>query len=258
MTGGRPGSPVVMPPRDATNPSADLEQRNEFVRAFVEHAAEVPASERLSVRWPTLMTITALVAVGAIVVGVFWSLIHPLKPGDKGPGGQKIKPAPLKVVSWAATAGWDCGAAADRGFTAEGRDGDWHTAGTGGWTQDGCHGTYATVPLRSMQARNSAQSALWWFRPPQGTGSCRIAVHVPAAAPGVARTATVAYSVMPGSGGVAYAHFTVDAATHAGAWVDAGSFPVQNELAVRLDPAQSRGSRASLLPLGQMKVNCGG
>ncbi|WP_433385968.1 hypothetical protein [Micromonospora sp. KLBMP9576] len=259
MTGIRSGPPVVMPPRDPGAPSAKLTQRNEFVRAFVEHATEVPASERLTVRWPTLMTVTALVAVVAIVVGVFWNLIRPLKPGDRRPDGRAVAPAPARVDRWAAVAGWDCAATPDRGFTAEGRDGDWRTVGSGGWAQDGCRGMYATAPLRTMRDEKSRQSALWWFRPPTGTRACRIFVHVPAAAPGVPRAGDVAYSVMPGAGSVAYAHFTVDVGAQAGRWVDVGSFPVnQTELAVRLDPAGSRGDRDSRLMLGQLKVDCGG
>ena len=254
MTATRPGPPVVMPPRDTGNPSADLEQRNSFVRAFVEYAAEVPASERLTVRWPTLMTVTALVAVGAVVVGVFWSLIHPLRPGEQGPQGQKVKPPAPKVVNWASVAGWDCAAAADRGFTAEGRDGDWRTASTGGWTQDGCHGTYAVVPLEVMREKGSRRSARWWFKPPKEARTCRIAVHVPAA-PGIVPTGTVGYSVS-GSGGAVYANFTIDVSRQAGAWVEAGSFPVQNELTVSLDAAKSRGRSDGRLLLGQMKADC--
>ncbi|MEU8210345.1 hypothetical protein AB0B85_14230 [Micromonospora sp. NPDC049044] len=259
MTGTRSGPPVVMPPRDPGAPSAKLTQRNEFVRAFVEHAAEVPASERFMVRWPTLMTVTATVAVVTIVVGVFWSLIRPLKPGDRRPDGQSVTPHSARVDKWSAVAGWDCAPVPDRGFTAEGRDGDWRTVGSGGWAQDGCRGMYATAPLRAMQGENSGQSALWRFQPPKGTRACRIAVHVPEASPGVLRAGEVAYSVLPGAGSVEYAHFTVDFGTQAGRWVDVGSFPVnQTELAVRLDPARSRGERDSRLMLGQLKVDCGG
>lgn len=259
MTDTRSGPPVVMPPGDPDAPSAKLAQRTEFVRAFVEHAAEVPASERFMVRWPTLMTVTALVAVVTIVVGVFWSLIRPLKPGDRRPDGSSVVPTAARVARWTAVAGWDCTAAADRGFAAQGRDGDWRTMGSGGWAQDGCRGMYATVPLRAMRVEKSGQSAVWWFRPPGGTRACRIAVHVPPVAPGVPRPGELAYAVVSGTGGAAYAHFTVDLTDQSGGWVDVGSFPVsQTELGVRLDPVRSRGGGDSRLPLGQMKADCGG
>lgn len=87
MTGNREDrgpTAVVMPGSGVRTPSAAIAQRSEFVRAFVEYAGDKPASERLTVRWPTLITVTALVAVGAVVVGIFWNLIDPLQPGEKG------------------------------------------------------------------------------------------------------------------------------------------------------------------------------
>jgi hypothetical protein len=94
------------------------------------------------------MTVTALAAVGAIVVGVFWTLIHPLKPGETRngtPSGVVRPKGPVK--NWAGVAGWDCAAAADRGFDAQGRNEQWRTQPSAAWRQDGCHGTIATLPM---------------------------------------------------------------------------------------------------------------
>ncbi|MFG1610439.1 hypothetical protein [Actinoplanes sp. NPDC049265] len=257
----QPATPrVVMPPADARTASAALSQRREFVRAFVEHAAEVPASERHTVRWPTLITVTALVSVGAIVVGVFWTLIRPLKPGETRagvPSGVVVPTGPVKT--WTGTAGWDCAAAADRGFDVQGRTAQWRTLPSGAWRQDGCHGTFATLPLPSSKNDRASFTAVWWFTPAQGMRTCEFSVYVPAARPDVEAAERANYSVQSGGGGgTPYADFTVTHSGHAGRWVAGGSFPVQQgQIAVKLVIKGNEGGRGSVVVLGQTRVNCG-
>jgi len=250
---------------EVANASTALSQRNEFVRAFVEHAAEKPASERMMVRWPTLITVSAVAAVAAVVVGVFWSLIKPLKPGEKlkGPDGSVMaKPLP-KPKHWSGVAGWDCTAAADRGFEAQGRNGDWRRMNLGGWAQDGCRGTYTIAPvLTGDDAKRQAQTAVWWFGA-AGMKTCRISVYVPPAGsvtPSADLATKASYSVMAGDGGTSYADFTVNQSTAGenGGWTPVGAFPVHDgRLSVRLNPT-GNAKPGSWLAMAQMKVDCDG
>ncbi|GAB2943616.1 hypothetical protein GCM10027280_35330 [Micromonospora polyrhachis] len=255
------GTSVVMPTPDEASAPAAIAQRSEFVRAFVEHAGDPPASERLTVRWPTLITVSALVCLGTLVVGVFWGLLRPMPDAEKeaarraasGPNGAPSAGAP---TTWTAVAGWDCAAATDRGFDAQGRSAGWQTMPSGGWAGDGCHGTFAILPIPDKKENGTPQSANWWFTPPSGMNSCRVSIHVPGA--GYPSAKTVRYSMRAGGNGTPYAVFTVNQAENLGKWVDVGSYPVhQNQIAISLDPTDASGARASRVVLGQIRVHCG-
>ncbi|GGK78716.1 hypothetical protein GCM10012284_10760 [Mangrovihabitans endophyticus] len=253
---GRDRRTVLMPSTRSDDASAAITQRSEFVRAYVEHAGARAASERLTVRWPTLITVTALVSVGALVVGIFWSLIDPPETSAAPAATAKPSAAPS---SWTAVAGWDCATGADRGFSAQGRTGDWRTAPAGGWSQDGCHGTYETVPTASAGSTGSSgQSGTWWFAPPVGLDHCRISAFVPAPSSTSRPVAQARYAVLAGSGADAYATFGLDQRAGTGRWTEVGSFPVhEQKIAVRLDAAGNTGAAGSRLAMAQMKVTCG-
>jgi hypothetical protein len=247
-----PARPVAVaaPPAPEHRASAEVSQRREFVRAFVEHAAERPASERLTVRLPTLITVTALVVAGTVVVGVFWNLMRPMSAEQKAAfKGTTVAPSARPSGTFAGVAGWDCEPATDRGFDAKGRTAQWRTAGDGGWAQDGCHGTAVTLP---RPGKTGTQTATWWFTPGETIRSCRVGVYVPKSGEGLATKAK--YSVTAGASGTPFANFTVDQDAHAGTWFDAGEYPVHgNQLAIALDAADTSGDRVAF---GQMKVTC--
>ncbi|WP_422747563.1 hypothetical protein [Micromonospora sp. WMMD1219] len=237
--------------------SEALSRRSQFVRAFVEHAAARPASERATVRLPTLITVTALVAVGAVVVGVFWNLVKPMSAAEKAAfkGKSSASSAPRPAEPFNAVAGWDCEARADRGFEAQGRTGQWRTIGTGGWRQDGCRGTFATLPLPVGQ-RTPAQTSTWSFSTGERTTSCQVGIYVPEV-PGATLADRVKYTITAGGAGTPYANFTVDQHKAAGTWFDAGTFPVnRNEIAVRLDAKDASGVEQAQIVLAQVRVNC--
>ncbi|MET8118548.1 hypothetical protein [Micromonospora sp. NPDC005189] len=237
--------------------SEELSQRSQFVRAFVEHAAARPASERMTVRLPTLITVTALVAVGAVVVGVFWNLLKPISPAQKAAfkGKAPASSAPPPVTGFTAVAGWDCEARADRGFDAQGRTGEWRTIGAGGWKEDGCRGTSATLPLPTAE-QTGAQTSTWSFSTGERITSCQVSVYVPAV-PGTTLANRVKYTITTGTSGTAYANFTIDQHKAAGTWVGAGTFPVnRNQIAVRLDAKDASGAKQARIVLAQTRVNC--
>jgi hypothetical protein len=237
--------------------SEELSRRGQFVRAFVEHAAARPASERMTVRLPTLITVTALVAAGAVVVGVFWNLVKPMSPAQKAAakGKAPASAAPRPVVGFTAVTGWDCEAGADRGFEAQGRTGQWRTVGTGGWTRDGCHGTFATLPLPTA-AQAGSQRSTWSFRTTAGVTSCQVSAYLPAVT-GARLADHVKYTITTGTSGTPYANFTLDQSQAAGSWLSAGTFPVhQNQIAVRLDAKETTGAAQARIVLAQMRVTC--
>jgi len=250
---------VAAPPAPEHRASAEVSQRREFVRAFVEHAAERPASERVTVRLPTLITVTAAVAVGALVVGVFWHLVRPMTPQQKAAAkGTTVAPSVLPTGTFDAVAGWDCEAAADRGFDARGRIGAWRTIGKGGWSQGGCHGTAVTLPRPASRDGRAAtgQSATWWFTPGPNIRSCAVSVYLPKTGSALVSKAT--YMVGAGATGTPFASFTVDQDANAGKWFDAGTYPVhQNQLAVSLDASNTSGASNARVVFGQARVNCG-
>jgi hypothetical protein len=256
---GNRGGTVVMVTSDAPGAPGAIAHRSEFVRAFVEHAGARPASERIMVRWPTLMTVTALVAVGTLVVGIFWSLVSPAKDPRKQAAAQAPNGVPSAGTpsTWTAVAGWDCTAAPDHGFEATGRAADWRTVMTGGWNKDDCRGAFQSIPVPAANDdKGSQQAASWWFTPPVGINSCRISVYVPVG--GGRLASAVKYSVSANAGGTPYGRFTTNQARNASRWVDAGTYPVQqNRIAVAMSPVDTEAATSTRIALAQMKVNCG-
>ncbi|GAA0587430.1 hypothetical protein GCM10010172_85690 [Paractinoplanes ferrugineus] len=211
----------------------------------------------MTVRLPTLITVTALVAVGAVVVGVFWNLVKPMSPAQKAAfkGRAPATSAPPPVVGFNAVTGWDCEAGADRGFEARGRTGQWRTIGAGGWKQDGCHGTFETLPLPAA-AQPGSQTSTWSFRTGKGITSCQVGVYVPAV-PETRLADHVKYTITTGTSGTPYANFVLDQSRTAGTWASAGTFPVhQNQIAVRLDAKDAAGPGEARIVLAQVRVNC--
>ena len=199
--------------------------RGEFVQAFVEHVGPRPASERMAVRLPAVLIVAALTAVGAVVVGVFWHLISPTKPAAAGPNG-----GAAQRITYRAVAGWDCVAGNDHGFDAQGRSASWRTLPSGGWREDGCHGTYESIPMSGQASVDDpAQYARWWFTPSSGT--CAVSVYVPDVPRDSPEAAADAahYTISTGQGGAPLAEFAVDQTKNRGQWFAAGAFPVKDK-----------------------------
>ncbi|WFE48829.1 hypothetical protein O7617_00175 [Micromonospora sp. WMMD1155] len=233
--------PVETPARRA------VRLRSEFVAAFVEHAGPVPASERRSVTFPTLITVTAVVLLLTLLVGVFWGLIR----GDKD--------GKARVPSYTAFAGWGCAGAADHGFEPHGRTTQWRTVAQGGWATNGCNSTFQTIPLSGSDEDAGQQYVQWWFAPTTGN-QCRVQVYVPKSSSPADTWATAAqYAVLSGRTGTAYANFTLDQSGSSGRWVDGGTFPLRGgELAVRLTNSGVPKRSGDRIAVSAMQVTCGG
>ncbi len=226
-----------------------LRLRSEFVSAFVEHAGPVPASERRTVTLPTLITVTAVVSLITVVVGVFWSLVEPAEPENA---------AAASAPKYVAVAGWGCTEATDHGFEAHGRTAGWRTVASGGWASDGCRSTFETIPMSGKAGADLAgQYADWWFTPSAGS-QCLIQVYVPKTGSPADTAATAAhYEVIAGRTGEAFATFTIDQSRNGGRWVDAGSFPPHgSEFAVKLTDRGVPAKSGDRIAVSALRVTC--
>ncbi len=117
-------------------------QRREFVRSFVEQAWARPGTDRPVSRVQVALMVTMGVLVLAMLTGVVLQLLRPV-PLDKPAVTEPVSAAP----TYAAVSGWDCETGPDRGFDVAGRTAAWYTVATGGYAEDGCHGTFEAIPL---------------------------------------------------------------------------------------------------------------
>jgi hypothetical protein len=225
--------------------------RAEFVSAFVEHAGDVPASERPTVSFSTLMTVTAVVSALTIVAGVFWTLLK----GDD----ESSSVSASGSTAYVAVAGWGCTGATDRGFDAIGRDKTWQTVATGGWASDGCRGEFETIPMTGRKSTdNPRQYVQWWFSPSSGS-QCEVEIYIPKSSSAADTGADAAhYEVLAGRTGAAYAEFVVDQSTNTARWVKAGSFPLHgSELAIKLTDRGVPAKPGYRLAISALRVTCG-
>jgi hypothetical protein len=240
-------------PMDQQRPSTARAVRRDFVSAFIENARSQPGRDRPTARAPVLLTVAASSAALALIVGLVWRLMYPPKPASHESSTQQL-------AEYVAVSGWDCAGSTDHGFEAHGRDDTWQTINTGGWTDDGCHGTFAAIPMSaSADGARIDQYALWWFATNLTEGRCEVQVYLPEAGdPSSAAGKPATYQVLDGRSGAAYAGFKLDqTATHG--WVSAGTFPAPHgQIAIRLTNVGVAPMPGGRLAVTQTKVNCTG
>jgi hypothetical protein len=198
--------------------------------------------------------VTTVAAVLALAAGVVLQLIFPIKltpavaSTPAAPGGS----------TYTGVAGWDCPATATAGFEAAGRQASWRTIATGGWAQDGCHGTFQVMPYTgSATASANDPSAVWWFVPRPAT-RCRMSVYVPDEQPATYRPAGSAqFYLMAGRGGQRFAQFTLDQSVKRGSWVEVGTYSVSpNGIAVLMVGQGLAASPDTMLAITQVRAAC--
>jgi hypothetical protein len=231
-------------------------QRREFVDAFVEQTWARPDADRPVARVQIVVLVATMAAVAAVVVGVVQHLINPTKPAATA------APRPVPTVQpYGAVSGWDCGTSADHGFDATGRTAQWLTVSRGGWSKNGCHGTFEAIPMSGDADKDSQnQFVVWWFVPSAGTNRCQILVYIPAPDNPLDSAATAAhFVVLAGRNGTEFAQFTIDQTKGLGSWKSAGTYPVnQGGLAVKLVNRGAPANPRARLSVTQVKVACSG
>jgi hypothetical protein len=230
-------------------------QRREFVDAFVEQTWARPDADRPVARVQIVVLVATMAAVAAVVVGVVKHLINPATPAAAAP-----RPVPM-VQPYSAVSGWDCGNATDHGFDANGRTAQWLTMPTGGWSKDGCHGTFEAIPMSGDAGRDSPnQYVVWWFQPGAGTNRCQVEVYVPAPDnPSDSAAAAAHFAVLAGRNGTEFAQFAIDQTRGRASWTPAGTYPVnQGGLAVKLVNRGAPATPRARLSVTQVRVTCTG
>lgn len=235
-------------------PGLTRQERREFVRAYAEHVWAHPGSERPTARLLTVAIVLTIVTVMTVLVGVGLELVFPsMPPATAVP----LRTPPATVYT--AVSGWDCAGAGDRGFEITGRTAEWRTVATGGWAEDGCHGTFEAIPLSGNDSQETpGQAAVWWFVPGPGYARCELAIYVPKPVRAQDAAATRAtYAIRAGRGGGPVGEFVVDQTAMAGKWVSAGTFPSGPEgLAIRIGNRGAPASGDVRLALAQARITC--
>ena len=230
------------------------EQRKDFRRAFNEYGWARPGTERPVARPHITLVVATISTVVALLAGVTMQLIKPVKLAKPAPPRPKAA-----APAWSAISGWDCAASTDRGFDADSRLDTWMTIGRGGWSDNGCHGTYEAIPFTSDKHMRGPM-VQWWFNPGDAMRKCVLSVYVPTPDRATfAPVSTVRYSVLGARSGTEFARFTVDQTKRPGSWVVVGSYPVNRSgIAVRLNTAGKPAAAKSMMAVTQVKAACTG
>ncbi|HWB34742.1 MAG TPA: hypothetical protein VHA75_01830 [Rugosimonospora sp.] len=231
-------------------------QRMEFVRAFVEHSWARPGTDRPVTRVHVALMVTMGVVVLTVVAGVVLQMLHPIQLTPASAAEPAHTP---QAPHYTAVSGWDCGTGADHGFDASGRGADWYTVARGGWTQDGCHGTFEAIPMSGDAGKyNQNQSLVWWFTPGAAMVRCDVSVYLPDSGQPADSAATAAqFYVTAGRNGTAFASFVVDETAKRGAWLPVGTYPVsQGAIAVELVNQGVPANAKARLAVTQVRVSC--
>jgi hypothetical protein len=229
------------------------QERRDFVRAFAEHMWVRPGTDRITVRPQTVLTVAALAALVALLVGVGWEFLSPTPTVALPP-----PPSP-PATAYAVVSGWDCSANNDHGFDVNGRTAAWYTVARGGWGQDGCHGSFQAIPMSGDASKDDAdQFAMWWFTPGPGYSRCDLSVYVPQSErPHDVGAKAAQYFVLAGRSGSPLAQFVLDQTTAAGRWVPAGKYPSGPDgLAIRVVNRGVPGTADARLAVAQAKISC--
>jgi hypothetical protein len=238
--------------------SLPMAYRQEFVHAFVEQAWTRPGHDRPVTRVHIALMVTMAVVVVVVVTGVILQMLAPVKLSPAAVSG------PMHTSSaphYTAVAGWDCGTSPDRGFEATGRTPDWYTVARGGWSQDGCHGTFEAVPLSGDPVKPTDNtSSVWWFAPTPVMARCDVAVYLPSVTqPGDAAATAAQYFVTAGHGGSVFASFVLDQTSRRGGWQPAGTYAVgQPGIGVELLNQGVAADGHARLAITQVRVTCTG
>jgi len=231
----------------------DRDDRRDAVRALVEHSWADPETPRPVLRPQWLLLAAALAAVGALGSGVVAQMVDPVAAAKAAPA-----PAPTPVpAKYAAVSGWDCSQSADHGFEMDGRTSAWYTIGQGGWPQNGCDGSFETMPMTGVADKDdSTQYALWWFAPANSVTTCTVSVYEPAS-PGSGYATAAQYWVLAGRDGAPLAGFVLDQTAQPGTWTTVGTYPVNpGGIAVQLVDRGVPATAASRIAITQVRVQC--
>jgi hypothetical protein len=247
-----------MPGESATTLEPTRSRRRDAVQALVEHSWARPDRLRPVARPHIILMVAVVTAALALVAGLVLQLIKPIalpKPTAAAP------PPPASAASFTAVSGWDCATSDDHGFDVAGRTTAWYTVARGGWTQDGCHGTFEAIPMTATgPLGDSNRSIVWWFVPGAGVVQCDVMVFRPNPQRRQDSAAIGAqFYILSGRQGARFAGFSLDETREPGSWADVGTFPTSPAgIAVELVGQSASATATARLAVAQVKVRCTG
>ncbi|MFE6667609.1 hypothetical protein ACFVFH_29145 [Streptomyces sp. NPDC057697] len=182
-------------------------------------------------------------------------------------GGTPTKTTPQSNVVYTGVAGRGCPTPAGGGyqqdhFFTDGSAG-WYTPSSGGWTGNGCNGSYASIPMSGSTTTDMQNRVKWWWKPGTRARTCQISVYIP-------NNGSVQYVgghptkyhvlVNANDASSMYSSFTLNQTAHRGQWVDAGTFPMKGStIGVKLldrGDDWSKGWEKAHHAAAQMRVTC--
>ncbi|MFD8784082.1 hypothetical protein [Kitasatospora sp. NPDC059599] len=135
------------------------------------------------------------------------------------------QPAPVTAI-----AGPYCGGYRTVGWYDDGDKG-WRN-NSGGYTGDGCNGTYASMPMSGDANDDKSNSVVWTFTLDKVT-SCTLAVYIPASGNVKQVGGNPSYYTVQ-SGGGQVGSFSINQTASLGSWVTKGPFPYRGPIALTL------------------------
>jgi hypothetical protein len=192
----------------------------------------------------------------------------PGRPPGTSPGRPRsspVKPPPrAPVVTFSGIAGDGCRHDSTRGYQEIGRYSDgsrgWYSRSSGGWTGDGCSGTFDALPMSGYATRDDTSAfVVWWFKPANlRQGSCTISVYIPTGREFEDVAGDPAYyNVVAGQGNYdRVSGFRIDQIQNRGRWLTAGTFPLRDgQIAVQM-VTRGQDPNGEHLAAGQVRASC--
>ncbi|MEU8510588.1 hypothetical protein AB0C76_03215 [Kitasatospora sp. NPDC048722] len=155
----------------------------------------------------------------------------PQQPAPQQPAPPPAKPAdPPPVVTVLGPGCGGKGSYKEIGRFSKGIEG-W-ISNSGGWSGDGCNGSYTSVPMYGDASKDDPTASVVWTFNVGNVSSCALSVYVPASGD-VTKVGghPTYYTVQSGGSGRS---FNVNQISSQGSWVDVGSFSYNGSLAVTL------------------------
>ncbi|MEV5203831.1 hypothetical protein [Streptomyces sp. NPDC053720] len=149
-------------------------------------------------------------------------------------GGTAQKAAPQSTVVYSGVTGHGCPTPSGGGFQQDHyfTDGSagWYTRSSGGWTGNGCNGSYSSIPMSGDTSTDMQNRVKWWWKPGTRARTCQISVFIPNSNTNLyVGGHPTKYHVLVNANDrtTMYSSFSINQTAHRGQWADAGTFAMK-------------------------------
>jgi translation initiation factor IF-2 len=182
------------------------------------------------------------------------------------PPAQPDNNRPPSGATFTAVAGDGCPHDGTRGYAEVGRYTDgtrgWYSRSSGGWTGNGCSGSFDALPMSGSATRDATSAfVVWWFKPANfRQGTCEISVYVPTGNDfqDVAGSPAFYNMFVRERDWVRTAGFSIEQIQARGSWVSAGSYPLRDgQITVQM-VTRGENPNGEHLAAAQVRASCRG